>query len=94
MAAHFYFTDAKTMNKMQASKPGYISLEFKPDVHHSIIDYVVTIGGDGTILYAVKEFKERVPPLITFQRGSLGFMCRFSLDQIEETLRKLVHYHQ
>ena len=43
----------------------------------------MSIGGDGTILYGAKFFNEEVPPVISFQRGSLGFMCRFRIEQIE-----------
>ena len=56
-----------------------ISLEFIPSEHQTKIDYIVTIGGDGTILYAAKEFKKVVPPVVTFQRGTVGFLCQFSL---------------
>jgi NAD kinase len=52
------------------------------------------VGGDGTILYAVKEFKGKAPPLVSFQRGSLGFMCRFYIGKIAEVIEKLALYHQ
>jgi NAD kinase len=34
--------------------PEYTSHVFVPKVHEGIISYIVTIGGDGTILYAAK----------------------------------------
>jgi|JI9StandDraft_2_1071091.scaffolds.fasta_scaffold164798_2 NAD kinase len=74
-----YFTDARTKDKILEKRPKAAAFEFIPSQHHSLINYIITIGGDGTILYAAKEFKTKVPPIITFQRGSLGFMCRFSL---------------
>lgn len=50
-----------------------LSDEFKESV-----SFIVTLGGDGTILWASKQFSgECVPPLITFDQGSLGFLCNF-----------------
>jgi NAD+ kinase len=74
--------------------PEYTSYEFIPKVHHEVIDYIVTIGGDGTILYAAKEFVDHVPPLISFQRGSLGFMCRFPMKDISSVVERVADYHQ
>ena len=33
------------------------SREFVPNKHNDIINYIITIGGDGTILYGCKFFK-------------------------------------
>ena len=42
------------------------------------INFIVTLGGDGTILWASKQFSgQYVPPMITFDQGSLGFLCNF-----------------
>ena len=36
--------------------------ELKPQ-----IDYIITLGGDGTLLWAAKQFNTcRIPPMITF----------------------------
>jgi len=91
--ANFYFNDAKTLLKMSNRHPEFVSREFKIALHEKIIDYIITVGGDGTILYAAKEFVNEVPPLISFQRGSLGFMCRFPLASIEAVLEKTVSFH-
>lgn len=74
--------------------PNYISYVFIASLHQKIINFIVTVGGDGTILYAAKEFLNEVPPLISFQRGSLGFMCRFSLKQIQSVVSRTVEHHQ
>ena len=45
------------------------------------INYIVTLGGDGTILWAAKQFNgDFVPPMITFSGGTLGFMCHHYFD--------------
>jgi NAD+ kinase len=79
--------------KISTKHPEYASFEFKYKQHKHCIDYIVTIGGDGTILYAAKDFVEDVPPLISFQRGSLGFMCRFRQDEIVDVINKTVSSH-
>lgn len=46
------------------------------------IDYIITLGGDGTILWAAKQFTgDYIPPLICFAHGSLGYMCNFTFDE-------------
>lgn len=91
--ATFYFTDARTHKKVANKHPKVQGKEFVPSQHHALVHYIITIGGDGTILYAAKEFKTYCPPIVTFHRGSLGFMCRFELQEMEITLKKIVEYH-
>jgi NADH kinase len=49
------------------------------------IDFVVTLGGmdhlqgDGTVLHASSLFPKRVPPIVSFSLGSLGFMLPFCI---------------
>ncbi|KAH1224243.1 NAD(H) kinase 1 [Glycine max] len=45
---------------------------------HTKVDLVVTLGGDGTVLWAASMFKGPVPPIVPFSLGSLGFMTPFS----------------
>ena len=48
------------------------------DEFRASINYIITLGGDGTILWAAKQFNRNyVPHMITFAQGSLGFMCNF-----------------
>lgn len=43
------------------------------------VDFVATLGGDGTLLWACKTMgTEPVPPIVPFAMGSLGFMTPFS----------------
>jgi len=49
-------------------------------------DFVVTLGGDGTVLYASWLFQRIVPPVLSFSLGSLGFMTKFDFDHFPETL--------
>ncbi|KAL8418336.1 hypothetical protein RB594_001806 [Gaeumannomyces avenae] len=49
-------------------------------------DFVITLGGDGTVLYASWLFQRIVPPVLSFALGSLGFLTKFDFDEFKETL--------
>ena len=52
------------------------------------IEIAVVLGGDGTILWASKQFSgQYVPPMITFDQGSLGFLCNFVFEDHEEVMK-------
>ncbi|KAG6632411.1 hypothetical protein CIPAW_13G157600 [Carya illinoinensis] len=46
---------------------------------HIKVDLVVTLGGDGTVLWAASMFKGPVPPIVPFSLGSHGFMTPFHI---------------
>ena len=49
-------------------------------------DFVVTLGGDGTVLYASWLFQRVVPPVLSFALGSLGFLTKFDFEEYQDTL--------
>jgi NAD+ kinase len=49
-------------------------------------DFVVTLGGDGTVLYTSWLFQRIVPPVLSFSLGSLGFLTKFDFDRYQEIL--------
>jgi NAD+ kinase len=51
-----------------------------------LFDFVVTLGGDGTVLYTSWLFQQVVPPVLSFSLGSLGFLTRFDFNQYQSTL--------
>ncbi|TVY37153.1 NAD(+) kinase [Lachnellula subtilissima] len=51
-------------------------------------DFVVTLGGDGTVLYASWLFQRIVPPVLSFALGSLGFLTKFDYEEFQDTLTK------
>lgn len=53
---------------------------------HTKVDLVVTLGGDGTVLWAASMFKGPVPPVVPFSLGSLGFMTPFQSEKYQEYL--------
>ncbi|KZT33451.1 ATP-NAD kinase [Sistotremastrum suecicum HHB10207 ss-3] len=54
------------------------------------IDLVVTLGGDGTILRASSLFRRgRIPPVLSFSMGSLGFLLPFHIDSFPKVLARI-----
>ena len=51
-----------------------------------MFDFVITLGGDGTVLYASWLFQRIVPPVLSFALGSLGFLTKFDFDDFRPTL--------
>ena len=49
--------------------------------HPHRFDFVVSLGGDGTLLYASWLFQRIVPPVLAFSLGSLGFLTKFDFAQ-------------
>jgi NAD+ kinase len=54
-------------------------------------DAVLTLGGDGTLLSAVRRMGEHPIPLLGINFGKLGFLTSITQDQLEEALEALVN---
>ena len=54
-----------------------------------IIDIIICLGGDGTLLYASSLFKRSIPPIMSFNLGSLGFLTPFNFCEFHENLESL-----
>ncbi|WWD19663.1 hypothetical protein CI109_104125 [Kwoniella shandongensis] len=55
-----------------------------------LFDFVVTLGGDGTVLFTSWLFQRIVPPVLPFALGSLGFLTNFDFAQYKQTMDKVV----
>ncbi|KAJ3109636.1 NAD(+) kinase [Phlyctochytrium planicorne] len=58
--------------------------------HSDSVDMVVTLGGDGTVLFANYLFQNKVPPILSFHLGSLGFLTVFDFDGYKEILDAII----
>ncbi|XP_017482108.1 PREDICTED: NAD kinase-like, partial [Rhagoletis zephyria] len=54
------------------------------------IDFIVCLGGDGTLLYASSLFQESVPPVMAFHMGSLGFLTPFEFDNFQQQIANVL----
>ncbi|KMY93531.1 NAD kinase isoform X4 [Drosophila sechellia] len=57
------------------------------------IDFIVCLGGDGTLLYASQLFQQSVPPVMAFYLGSLGFLTPFQCDNFQEQVTNVLEGH-
>merc|ERR1719394_1286255 len=57
----------------------------------SKIDIIVCLGGDGTLLYASSLFNDSVPPIMSFNLGSLGFLTPYNFDNFKSNMESLFH---
>jgi len=55
-----------------------------------VVDAMLVVGGDGTILRSVRELKDFRVPLITVNKGVVGFLAELSLEEAETMLSKML----
>ncbi|KAJ8422430.1 hypothetical protein Cgig2_027860 [Carnegiea gigantea] len=58
---------------------------------HEKVDFVACLGGDGVILHASNLFRGPVPPVVSFNLGSLGFLTSHNFEDYKEDLRQVIH---
>eukprot|EP00898_Chlorokybus_atmophyticus_P008844 jgi/Chlat1/8961/Chrsp94S08332 len=58
---------------------------------HERIDVVVCLGGDGVILHASNLFASAVPPVLSFNLGSLGFLTSHQYNDYKHDLREVIY---
>jgi len=55
-----------------------------------LFDLVITLGGDGTVLFTSWLFQRIVPPVMSFSLGSLGFLTTFKFNEFKEQLNQIM----
>lgn len=55
-----------------------------------VVDFVIAVGGDGTILHTSSLFEKEVPPVLSFSMGTLGFLMPFRIDDYKDAIRLLM----
>lgn len=54
------------------------------------IQCIITIGGDGTLLHAAKDFSALNVVFIGVNKGAVGFLAEISLDDIKKSIDRLI----
>jgi len=84
-----WLRDEKQMNVLvpdeMAKESGFKGHSEEEDFQ-SKIDFIVAVGGDGTLLYVNSLFPDRVPPVIPFRVGSLAFMAIFDVSNYKAVI--------
>jgi NAD+ kinase len=96
------YVDAKLKHSKRFDAPGLLNKDSRfqymlrywtPDLCWSSpekFDLVLTLGGDGTVLFTSWLFQRVVPPILSFSLGSLGFLTNFAFDQYKEHLDRVM----
>lgn len=96
------YVDAKLRNSKRFNAQGILSdnpryehmLKYwTPDLCWSQpekFDLVLTLGGDGTVLFTSWLFQRIVPPVLSFSLGSLGFMTTFEFEKYKQHLNRVM----
>lgn len=54
------------------------------------IDFIICLGGDGTLLHASTLFQQSCPPVMAFHQGSLGFLTPFTFDNFQSQVTQVL----
>lgn len=54
------------------------------------IDFIICLGGDGTLLHASTLFQQSCPPVMAFHQGSLGFLTPFTFDNFQPQVTQVL----
>ncbi|XP_050347969.1 NAD kinase-like isoform X8 [Nymphalis io] len=57
------------------------------------IDFIICLGGDGTLLHASSLFQQSVPPVMAFHLGSLGFLTPFEFNNFQDQVMNVLEGH-
>lgn len=53
-------------------------------------NYLIVLGGDGTILQSVQNSIKINAPIIGFHTGTLGFLCEYQINSFKEIIDKVI----
>lgn len=78
-----YVIDSKSVNKS-------LNLNKMP-LEKMDVDIIISIGGDGTLLYTIHRVLEKEIPILGINiEGSFGFLNEGTINEVEESIKKLV----
>lgn len=96
------YVDAKLKNSKRFDTPGLLQKDpqfaqmlhfWTPDLCWTSpdkFDLVLTLGGDGTVLFTSWLFQRVVPPVLCFSLGSLGFLTNFEFSEYKSHLNAVM----
>jgi len=54
------------------------------------VDFIISLGGDGLLLHINSLFGDKVPPVLAFFCGTLGFLTPFDINDYEKSIDAVV----
>ncbi|KAL8257166.1 hypothetical protein R6Q59_029207 [Mikania micrantha] len=72
---------------------GFVQTFYSQDTSdlHERVDLIACLGGDGVILHASNLFRGAVPPVVSFNLGSLGFLTSHAFEDYSQDLKRVIH---
>ncbi len=71
---------------------GYLEcIGYDEDIVFSRADFLVSIGGDGTLISLARRCYKYDKPILGINAGRLGFLTDIKLDEMEEFIKKIVN---
>ncbi|CAB3367292.1 Hypothetical predicted protein [Cloeon dipterum] len=77
-------------SSFQAVKDKLMTFQDGKDDLTDKIDFIICLGGDGTLLYASLLFQQSVPPVMAFHLGSLGFLTPFEFENFQDQVTNVL----
>lgn len=81
---------SQTMSELLQDSP-VRSRQFPVYRHIPDVDFVISVGGDGTLLDTVTHVRDKGFPILGINIGRLGFLATVSQDKIKEAVDALYH---
>jgi NAD+ kinase len=72
-------------------KAAHLGLPKVSSVNPAQIDYLISLGGDGTILSILHNYPNLEAPILGINLGGLGFMAEIPVTEIERALECLIN---
>ncbi|XP_043087970.1 NAD kinase isoform X3 [Puntigrus tetrazona] len=82
--------DPAIANDSFVSKKNICTFREDYDDISNCVDFIICLGGDGTLLYASSLFQASVPPVMAFHLGSLGFLTPFKFDTFQSQVTQVI----
>ena len=83
-SAYFLESDQKYFLKIR--KKNILS----NDLFFKTVDFIIVVGGDGTMLTVARQASEFNVPLIGINKGGLGFLADIKPDELQKKLKKIL----
>lgn len=88
----FYNKDKKRAEEIYEEILNFLKdkkIEILPDTKVQKADFVVSIGGDGTLLRTFKKIRNKNTKIIGINAGSLGFITEVRADKYKEIFKEI-----